>query len=85
MNAHVERFNRTLRDEFVDYHESLLFEDTAEFNRKLGGYLVQYNILRPHHTHALNFQVRSPPCVPKVVDVYSDFDSPVLENPTQGR
>ncbi len=33
MNAHVERFNRTLQDEFVDYHESLLFDDIAEFNR----------------------------------------------------
>ncbi len=58
MNAHVERFNRTLQDEFVDYHESLLFNDIAEFNRKLGDYLVQYNTRRPHHALALNSPVQ---------------------------
>ena len=26
MNAHVERFNRTLQEEFLDYHEDLLLE-----------------------------------------------------------
>jgi len=27
MNAHCERFNHTIQDEFVDYHETLLFDD----------------------------------------------------------
>jgi len=26
MNAHVERFNRTIQEEFIDYHEELLLE-----------------------------------------------------------
>jgi transposase InsO family protein len=33
MNAHVERFNRTLQESFVDYHEELLFTDLALFNQ----------------------------------------------------
>ncbi len=33
MNAHVERFNRTLQEQFVDYHTDLLFDDLAAFNR----------------------------------------------------
>ena len=47
MNSHVERFNRTIQDEFVDYHTfSLLNPD--EFNRKLIDYLIFYNIQRVH-------------------------------------
>ncbi len=34
MNAHVERFNRTLQEEFLNYHENLLLEPRV-FNRKL--------------------------------------------------
>lgn len=48
MNAHVERFNRTIQDEFVDYHTSLL-AIPDEFNRKLVDYLIWYNTLRVHH------------------------------------
>lgn len=33
MNAHAERFNRTIQEEFVDYHASLLL-DTEAFNRR---------------------------------------------------
>jgi transposase InsO family protein len=29
MNAHAERFNRTIQESFVDYHEELLFTDLA--------------------------------------------------------
>ncbi len=36
----------------------LLFNDIAEFNRKLGGYLAQYNTRRPHHALALNSPVQ---------------------------
>ena len=49
MNAHAERFNRTLQESFVDYHEDLLFTDLALFNRKLADWLVFYNTERPHH------------------------------------
>jgi hypothetical protein len=50
MNAHAERFNRTIQESFVDYHEDLLFTDLALFNRKLADWLVFYNTERPHHS-----------------------------------
>jgi transposase InsO family protein len=39
MNAHCERFNRTIQDEFVDYHLNDLYT-TAIFNEKLMEWLV---------------------------------------------
>jgi transposase InsO family protein len=50
MNAHVERFNRTVQESFVDYHEDLLFTDLDAFNQQLANWLVFYNAERPHHT-----------------------------------
>ena len=50
MNAHVERFNRTLQETFVDYHEDLLFDDLAAFNRQLADWLLTYNTVLPHHS-----------------------------------
>ena len=47
MNAHCERFNRTLQEEFVDYHAGLLL-DPLVFNRELIPWLVWYNTERPH-------------------------------------
>jgi len=47
MNAHMERFNRTIQEEFVDYHANLLL-DTEAFNRKLMDYLAFYNTERVH-------------------------------------
>jgi transposase InsO family protein len=49
MNAHCERFNRTIQESFVDYHEDLLFTDLALFNQKLADWLIFYNTQRPHH------------------------------------
>jgi transposase InsO family protein len=48
MNAHLERFNRTIQEEFIDYHASLLLDPDA-FNRKLMDYLIFYNTERVHH------------------------------------
>lgn len=48
MNAHLERFNRTIQDEFVD-HNSFLLLNPDEFNRKLIDYLIFYNTERVHH------------------------------------
>ncbi len=53
MNAHCERFNRTLQEEFVDYHEALLFDDLEAFNQRLFLWLGWYNLERPHHALAL--------------------------------
>jgi transposase InsO family protein len=47
MNAHDERFNRTIQEEFVDYHEDALL-DPGYFNDKLLDYLLWYNGKRPH-------------------------------------
>lgn len=47
MNPHEERFNRTIQEEFVDYHEPELLEP-AVFNEKLIDYLTWYNTERPH-------------------------------------
>ena len=51
MNAHAERFNRTVQESFVDDHEDLLYTDLARFNQKLADWLVFYNSRRPHHSH----------------------------------
>ena len=48
MNAHCERFNRTIQESFSDFHEDLLFTDLPEFNRKLAHWLLFYNTRRPH-------------------------------------
>jgi len=47
MNAHVERFNRTIQEEFIDYHEQLLITPD-QFNRELIPWLIWYNAERPH-------------------------------------
>ncbi len=46
MNAHVERFNRTLQEEFLDDHEDLLL-DPALFNRELIPWRLWDNGERP--------------------------------------
>ena len=48
MNAHLERFNRTIQEEFIDYNSFLLKEPDA-FNRKLVDYLIFYNTERVHY------------------------------------
>jgi transposase InsO family protein len=48
MNAHDERFNRTVQEEFVDYHLDSLINDSLNFNDKLLNYLLWYNSTRPH-------------------------------------
>ena len=48
MNAHVERFNRTLDEEFLRYHRALLRDDVSAFNNALIDWLLWYNGERPH-------------------------------------
>lgn len=45
-NAHLERFNRTIQEEFIA--EGNAIPDPALFNRKLAEWLVEYNAHRPH-------------------------------------
>ena len=51
-NAYVERFNRTIQEEFVNFNLEFI-EDTQEFNDKLIDYLIFFNTVRPHQ--ALKF------------------------------
>ncbi len=50
MNAHAERFNRTVQEEFVQFEEDLLFTDVPLFNEKCLEWLLLYNTERPHHS-----------------------------------
>ncbi|MBT9170987.1 MAG: hypothetical protein DDT18_01344 [Actinobacteria bacterium] len=48
MNAHIERFNRSIQEEFMDYREGLLL-DLERFNEALMDWLLFYNTKRVHH------------------------------------
>ena len=47
LNGHIEKYNRTIQDEFIDQH-TVLLEDPKIFNHKLIDYLIWYNTQRPH-------------------------------------
>lgn len=49
MNAHVERFNRTLDEEFLQFNRNLLRDNVRDFNNKLIDWLLWYNGERPHY------------------------------------
>ena len=59
MNAHCERFNRTLQESFVDFHEDLLFTDLGAFNRAMADWLVFYHTQRPHQALALQSPIQA--------------------------
>jgi transposase InsO family protein len=48
MNAYIERFNRTVSEEFLVYHRSLMRDNLPAFNDALVDYLLWYNTRRPH-------------------------------------
>ena len=51
MNAFVERMNRTIQEEFIDWNlKSLRDLKVSEFNQLLTNYLNYYNTKRPHHS-----------------------------------
>jgi len=53
MNAHAERFNRTIQEEFIEYHLDLLFTDLNAFNDNLLDWLIWFNETRPHYALGL--------------------------------
>jgi transposase InsO family protein len=53
MNAHIERFNRSLSEEFIRYNRMLLAHNLDVFNQKLIDYMIYYNTERPHHSLGL--------------------------------
>ena len=46
-NSHLERFNRTVQEQFAHWHTDALDEPEI-FNRKLMDYLIWYNTEKPH-------------------------------------
>ena len=50
MNAHAEQFNRTVQEQFVDYHEDLLFDDLTALNRNLADWLRADHTVLPHQS-----------------------------------
>jgi len=50
-NAVLERFNRTIQEDFVDAWD-VDPQDVDDFNRKLTEWLIEYNHIRPHETLA---------------------------------
>ena len=48
MNAKIERYNRSVQEEFIDYHLDDLAYDINSFNYLLIDWLLWYNTERPH-------------------------------------
>jgi len=46
-NGHIEKFNRTIQEEFIDQNE-YLFEDISKFNDKMLKWIFWYNTERYH-------------------------------------
>ena len=73
-NAVLERFNRTLQEEFIN--QGNFTSDTAIFNRDLTEWLVEYNFRRPHqslgYVAPINFEVKHL----KVLPMYPSSTSP---------
>src|SRR3990167_4458007 len=49
INGYIERFNRTLKEEFL-FKEELDIDDKDKFSQKLTNYLIWYNTKRPHQS-----------------------------------
>ena len=49
VNSFIERFNRTLQEEFVNYELDTALVSTSLFDKKLNRWLYWYNYKRPHH------------------------------------
>ena len=50
MNGTVERFNRTLSEDFIQHHLPLLRDDILQFNETMIDWLIWYNSERPHES-----------------------------------
>jgi transposase InsO family protein len=58
MNAKIERYNRTVQEEFVDYHLDDMAYDIDSFNYQLMDWTLWYNTERPHWTLKLKSPLR---------------------------
>lgn len=50
MNAFIERFNRTIQEDFINWHLMTLKDDINHFNHSLMDWLLWYNTKRPHES-----------------------------------
>ena len=50
MNANIERFNRTISEDFIMLNRMLLATSIDAFNEKLAQWLLWYNLERPHES-----------------------------------
>ena len=48
-NGHLERFNRTVQEQFAYWNTDIL-DELDDFNRKLMDYLIWYNTEKPHRS-----------------------------------
>ena len=53
MNGHVERFNRTISEDFIQHHKGTLRDDLSRFNQLLVEWLLWYDTERPHEALSL--------------------------------
>jgi len=49
-NAFIERFNRTISEDFIMLNRALLRDDVDAFNLKMVDWLLWYNTVRPHES-----------------------------------
>ncbi|MCL2679355.1 MAG: integrase, partial [Dehalococcoidia bacterium] len=47
-------YNRTIQEDFAEWHIDMLLEDIDEFNHSLTEWLLFYNTVRPHHSVRIN-------------------------------
>ncbi len=47
LNGHIEKYNKTIQDEFIDLH-LIGLKETDKFNHRMVDYLIWYNTKRPH-------------------------------------
>jgi transposase InsO family protein len=50
-NGKIERYNRTIQEEFIDYHLDELGGNIDNFNHLLTDWCIYYNTRRPHAAH----------------------------------
>jgi transposase InsO family protein len=75
-NAYVERFNRTVKEQFVKFNSGFLIRDLENFNRRLMKYLLWYNTEKPHrgikNLTPMDFYLDNFVCGPKKSSMYRD-------------
>jgi len=59
-NGKIERYNRTIQEEFVDYQLGELRDNIHYFNAILTDWLIYYNTERPHFAHKTEKTATSP-------------------------